>query len=446
MTTHPLDARTALRRYATVSALLWFPIGLTIAPLILLLTARGLTLPTITLLMAVYSLTTAVLELPTGGLSDVLGRRVVLAAAGVLSIGALVLQALSTAVWLLVVAMVLTGTVRALFSGSVEAWYVDTVQAAEGPDADLRAGFARAGTVTSVALAAGTLLGGAVPWALGLGSDPGAALTRATDGLVLPLSVPMLAAAGVAVFAVLYVLTSLPEPTTDTGTGTGTGTLRAALGSIPATIRDGLRLGGGDRLVRRILLSTAAAGGGIATVELLTPGRAAALTGGSASGAVLYAALACTGFLCSGLGSQLGPFTARLAGSGERAVLLGLTVSAGGLALLGATTALAGPVALALGATGYGLIYLGLGAAGPSESELLHHRIPGESRATVLSAQSLSLQLAGAVTGLTVGRLPAGPLPWLTAAAVVLAGALLWARRHTPALTDAHPAKESQPA
>ncbi|GAA3009346.1 hypothetical protein GCM10020229_21250 [Kitasatospora albolonga] len=426
MTVRPLDARTARRRYVTTCALLWFPIGLAVAPLILLLTSRGLPLTTVTLLLAAYSLTTALLELPTGGLSDVLGRRGVLASAGLLSTGALALLALGTSAWPLAAGMVLMGAARALFSGSVEAWYVDTVRAADGPDAELRTGLARGTTATSAALALGTLLGGAIPWALGLGPDPGAALIRATGGQLLPLSVPPLTGCPVALAFVLYVLTALPEPARPSAT------LRDAVRDVPATVRTGLRVGGRDALVRRVLLGTAAAGGAVATLELLTPGRAAELTGGSAaSGAVLYAALACAGFLCSALGSQLAPLTARLAGGGERAVLLGLTVGATGLALLGVTAATTGATALAVGGLGYVLVYLGLGAAGPNESDLLHHRIPDRTRATVLSVQSLALQLAGAAMGLFVGRLPAGPLPWLTAAAVLLAGALLWTRRAT---------------
>ncbi|MEV3993528.1 hypothetical protein AB0J57_31960 [Streptomyces sp. NPDC049837] len=54
-------------------------------------------------------------------------------------------------------------------------------------------------------------------------------------------------------------------------------------------------------------------------------------------------------------------------------------------------------------------------------------------RATALSVQSLALQLAGALAGLVAGALPPGPLPWLAGAAALLAGALLWTRRASPA-------------
>ncbi|MFD9561245.1 MFS transporter [Streptomyces sp. NPDC059994] len=435
--TRPLDIPAARRRYVMVCVLFWLPLGLTIAPLILLFTERGMTMAAIAGFFAAHSLTAAALELPTGGLSDVLGRRAVLAAAGLLNLVALTLQGLGTTPWLLGLGMALMGTGRALSSGPAEAWYVDTVHARSGPGAELRTGLARGSSATSAALAAGTLLGGALPWLLGLGPDLGARLSEATSELVLPLSVPLLLGAAVEVAFVLYVLAALPEPPRPPAT------LRNVLRGIPVTVAGGLRLGGRDVLVRRVFLSAGAAGSALAAIELLTPGRAAALTGASETGAVLFAALACAGFICAGLGSHLAPLTARLAGSGERAVLVSLGTSASGLLLLGATAASTGVGSMVLAATGYGLVYLGLGAAGPSENDILHRRVDSAGRATALSVQSLALQLVGALTGLVVGVLPPGPLPWLLGGTAFLAGALLWAHRSEP--TPPTPAATPQP-
>ncbi|MEU4728295.1 MFS transporter [Streptomyces sp. NPDC023588] len=421
--TPPQDIRTVRRRYVTVCLLFWLPPGLTVAPLILLLTERGMTMSAIAGFFAAHSLTAAALELPTGGLSDVLGRRVVLAAAGLLNLAALALEGLGTAPWTLGLGMVLMGAGRALSSGPAEAWYVDTVHAHCGPGAELRTGLARGASATSAALATGTLLGGALPWLLARAPGFGSRLSEATSGLVVPLSTPLLLGAAVEIAFVLYVLTALrevPRPRV---------TPREALRGIPTAVMDGLRLGGQDALVRRILLSAGAAGSACAAIELLTPGRAAALTGASESGAVLFAALACAGFICSGIGSHLAPLTARLAGSSERAVMVSLGTSASGLLVLGATTVSTGAGAMVTAVIGYGLVYLGLGAAGPSENHLLHGRVDRSSRATALSVQSLALQLTGALTGLIIGVLPPSPLPWLGAGAVLLAGALLWMPR-----------------
>ncbi|MFE2292457.1 MFS transporter [Streptomyces sp. NPDC059452] len=422
-----LDPLTARRRFATVSFLFWFPIGLSIATGVLLFTERGMGLAAIAGFFAVHSLTAAAMELPTGGLSDVIGRRAVLATAGLLNCTAFTLIGLATTAWAIILAMALMGSARALSSGPAEAWYVDTVHAHAGPEADLRTGLARGGSATSAALALGTLLGGGLPWLLGLGPGAGEWLTGATGGLVILLSVPALLGALVELVFVLYVLSALPEPPRPPAT------LRGVVGGVPAAIAAGLRLGARDALIRRILLTASAAGAALAAIELLTPGRAAALMGTAESGAVLFAGLACAGFLCSALGSQLAPLAARLAGSSGRAVLAGLGVMAVGLTLLGVTTVSMSPLATTGAVTGFGLVYLGLGAANPNVNDLLHRRVDASGRATALSVQSLALQLVAACAGLAVGVLPPGPLPWLLVAAVVLAGALLWVRRAVPA-------------
>ncbi|MFE8959827.1 MFS transporter [Streptomyces iakyrus] len=423
LTAEPPGESAARRRYVIVCALLWLPPGLGMATMVLLVTERGMSLAAVAGLFAAHSLTVAALELPTGGLSDVLGRRPVLAAAGGLGVVAFVLIGLGTSAWPLTAGMVLMGVARSLASGTAEAWYVDTVQACSGPDAELRTGLARGGSATSAALAAGILLGGALPWLLGLGPDLGARLSEATSGAVLPLSVPLLLGAALRIVFVAYVLAALREPPRPPAT------LRSVLRGVPVTVVDGLRLGGRDALVRRILLGAAAAGSALAAVELLVPGRTTALTGSNGSGAMVYAALSCAGFLCSGLGSHLAPLTARVAGSGERAVLVSLAAGAGGLLLLGVTAPSVHPAATTLAVAGFGLVYLGLGAAAPNENDLLHRRVDGAGRATALSVQSLAQQLVGGLTGLAVGVLRPGPLPWLLAGAALLAGALLWLRR-----------------
>ncbi|WP_432150098.1 MFS transporter [Streptomyces sp. bgisy029] len=425
-----LDPLTARRRFATVSFLFWLPIGMSIATGVLLYTERGMGLAAIAGFFAVHSLTAAAMELPTGGLSDVIGRRAVLATAGLLNATAFALIGLSATAWAITLGMALMGCARALSSGPAEAWYVDTVHAHAGPGADIRTGLARGSSAMSASLALGTLLGGGLPWLLGLGPGVGEWLTDVTGGLVIPLSVPALLGALVEIVFVLYVVSALPEPPRPRAT------LRGVVAGVPAAIGAGIRLGGQDTVIRRLLLTASTTGAALAAVELLTPRRAAALMGTAESGALLFAGLACAGFVCSALGSQLGPLAARLTRSSGRAVLTGRGVVVLGLVLLGLTTGSTSTLATAVAVTGFGLVYLGLGVAAPNANDLLHRRVDAPGRATALSVQSLALQLVAAGAGLAVGTLPLGPLPWLLAAAVVLAGALLWVRG-----TDGSPRK-----
>src|SRR4029453_6514103 len=89
-----LDARSARRRYLLLVALRWLPTGFLIPVTVLLALSRGLSLTQIGLVFSVQGLVVLALELPTGGLSDALGRRPTLILAGVfalLSLGILYL-------------------------------------------------------------------------------------------------------------------------------------------------------------------------------------------------------------------------------------------------------------------------------------------------------------------------------------------------------------------
>ena len=77
----PLTVRSARRRYLALIALRWLPTGLLIPVTVLLALSRGLSLTEIGLVFSIQGLVVLALELPTGGLSDALGRRPVLIAA-----------------------------------------------------------------------------------------------------------------------------------------------------------------------------------------------------------------------------------------------------------------------------------------------------------------------------------------------------------------------------
>ncbi|MFC7592924.1 hypothetical protein ACFQYP_61390 [Nonomuraea antimicrobica] len=127
--------------------------------------------------MTVFSVVTVSLELPTGGLADVVGRRVVLAASAAFTVAGLALMSVSTTFWMFLVSGVFKGVARALSSGPATSWYVDTLHGIEGPGADLKPGLARGGAMESVALCLGVLAGGVLP-------------LLAPPSLIFPLAAP----------------------------------------------------------------------------------------------------------------------------------------------------------------------------------------------------------------------------------------------------------------
>jgi hypothetical protein len=368
---------SAGRRYALLSFLLWLPAGLYLVPLVLLMLDRGLTVSTIAVVGVAYGLTIAVLELPTGGLADVLGRRPVLIASAVAGAAGLLLLGLAGTVALFLASAVLRGAARALSTGPLEAWYVDTVHAEHGRDTDLTTGLARGEVAGSLALAAGTLVGGLLP------------LVTGDVGPLPALAVPVLLAAGVEVLRAVLT-TRLPEPPHPRTTAT------EVLRGVPATVAAGLRVAGRDRVLTRLLLAAAGAGIALGTIELLTPAWLAGLSTGPRAAAT-YAVVAAAGFGADAAGGLLAARTVRLCGSHARAAAAGWTVSALALAGLGGCALLSGAMATVLAGVAYCLLFAGLGAAFPAQAHLLHDRVEPGERATVLSVQSLLMQAVGAV-------------------------------------------------
>ncbi|WP_214323518.1 MFS transporter [Nonomuraea sediminis] len=407
-----MNAGSARRRYLLVSFLTWLPAALSMAVMVLLMTERGLSLAEIGLATTVFSVVTIGLELPTGGLADVVGRRAVLAVSAAVSVVAMVLMAFSTTLWMFLVTGVLKGIARALSSGPADAWYVDTLHRIEGPDADLKPGLAGGSAMGSVALALGVLAGGFVPLAV-------------PEKLILPLAVPPLLGAGAAAVLLAVVVVAMPEP--QRGRRTPAGVLR----EVPATVVAGARMALGRGLLRRLMLAAVATGVALTAVELLTPGRLAGLTSSPTLGSSAYAVVAALGFAGSALGSAAAPRLARLTRGSVRGAMAGIVVTATSLAALAASAGLAGLAGIVAAALAYVAMFAGLSAGQVLCMELTHKAVTAAERTTLTSVASLAQQAGGALSNLLFGVL-AGlfgtAAAWSVAAVVVLASAGLFVR------------------
>ncbi|WP_223167056.1 MFS transporter [Nonomuraea sp. SYSU D8015] len=404
--------RSALRRYALVSFLTWLPLGLMMPSMVLLMTGRGLSLAQIGLVVTAFSIVTVSLELPTGGLADVVGRRVVLAASAAFLTAALALMSVSTTFWMFLLSGVLKGVARALSSGPAASWYVDTLHRVEGHDADLKPGLARGGAMESVALCVGVLAGGGLPLLV-------------PPELMFPLAAPSLVGAVAAAVLLVVVLLALPEPPH------AHRSLASVLREVPATVTAGVRLAAGGPMLRRLLIASASSGVMLMSIELLTPGRLAELAGTAEQGSMAYAAVAALGFAGSAAGSTLAPRVARLVGGSARGAIAGSVLTALSVGTLAATAGLGGAAGLLTAGGAYVSLFVGGGVTGLLCLEMTHNAVTAAERTTVSSTASLSLQSGGIMANLTLGALAtqAGvAAAWAVAAAVMLASALLFVR------------------
>jgi hypothetical protein len=198
---------------------------------------------------------------------------------------------------------------------------------------------------------------------------------------------------------------------------------------VPATIAAGLRLAGRPGTLRRLTVFSACMGVTLASVELLSPVSFAHLLGGEQAAAAPYAVLVTLAFFGTAAGSTLAPGLARLVRSSPRGIALSMTLAA--VALLG----IAAPD-FALAAVAYVVMYALLGLGSPLASDLTHRAVPSAQRATILSVQSLTLQLSGVVAGLSLGAL-ADNVSFVAAfgvaSAVLALGSMAFVRLREPA-------------
>ena len=399
------------RRYVVLNGLSGLPIGLCAPVGVLLLAARGLDIATIGALLATYGLTVAILELPTGGLADVIGRRPVLIAASTLFLVSTLLFGLGASVPLLTAGIVLEAAGRALDSGPLQAWYVDSVHAID-PDADLTPAFARGRSVGMLALAVGAVAGGGIAAIATAGWIPLPVVGRAP---VLALSLPFLLAAGVISIRAIVQFAWLTEPPLGPHV-----TLRHVLADIPRTIRVGVRTCAHEGALRRIVVICGVIGVVLATVELLTPLWLSDILGRDSRTVASFAVFAAVGGFAMAAGSAVAPALSRWLGSYRAVVMVALTATAAAVAIL------SGPIFL-FAALGYVGIYFALGAPEPLLDDLTHRAVTSGERATVLSVQSLALRLCGSAGAFTAGRLASGlsmTWAWALVIAVLAVGVL----------------------
>ncbi len=372
-----ISIASATRRFVLLTSLRWLPMGLSIPVTVLLAQSRGLSLSEIGLVFVAHSAVALLLELPTGGLADAIGRRQVLALSGGLYSVGLLVVAFAQDFATFVAAYALVGAGRALDSGPLESWYVDAVHLVD-TDADVTPGLSKAAVADGLALSLGCVLGGVLP-------------ALATGGST-PLALPVLAGAAIGavhVVAVLVLVTPLGTPST----ASMSTLLRNGVREVPVIVRDTLRLAARDKALRLLLAITFIAGTVLSTLELLGPIRFADLAGGRTDGTAVFGIVMAVSFGAAALGSAFATTARRLArGSVPVAtgVLMVLCAAALGAIALAPTAVLAGAA--------YATFYLWNGAGWPMRKQLMHSRVESSMRATTVSASSFALMLGG-ITG-----------------------------------------------
>lgn len=393
----PTSQRSVLLRFLVLHGLRWIPAGLLIPVFVLLVLDRGLTLGQLGVAFAAQGVMILVLELPTGGLADAIGRRPLLLVAtgfALLSTGLLIV-AQSLVVFALSFAF--QGVYRALESGPLVSWYVDTAQALD-ENADIERGISLGGVVIGIAIGGGAVLGSAL---VGLNPFPS----------VDPLVVPLYAALLVTVLALGAIAALMVEERRPRG-----GSARESVLAVPIIVRDAVSMVRTSRVLLALVAIEFLWGFGMVSFEVFTPAKLGEVLGDVDQAAVVLGPTTTAAWLVASLGAALVPMLTKRWSPGS---------VGGGLLVLQAVAVVG--IALAAGPIGVVIVYIvtmgAHGAANPVHQGMLHRAVSDPSnRATVVSANSLTASMGGMIGGIALGYLADGTS--LTVAFIVGAGFL----------------------
>jgi len=162
-----------VKLYSLIVFLKSFSTGVLIPVLSLLFIDKGASLSNLSIIMGIYSLTVVILELPTGILADVIGRKKIFCLSLIVSLLGYFIILIGHGMIFLYIGIIFYGASRALSSGSFDALFIDSYIETFGKD-KLHKITTRLSVLDSLGLSLGALTGGLLPkfslnliWALG---------------------------------------------------------------------------------------------------------------------------------------------------------------------------------------------------------------------------------------------------------------------------------------
>ncbi|WP_425039258.1 MFS transporter [Primorskyibacter sp. S187A] len=385
-----------------------FAMGLTVAVVALALSDRGMDLFQISLLFGVYAITTLAMELPFGGLADAIGRKPVFLTAVVASLLSLALFLSSSDFGVLALSFVCIGFGRALRSGTLDAWFVETFRAA-APNVDVQPALAKAQWANAMGLACGAILGGVLPDVFGA-----AALAYGTS----VYDASYVASFGVMIGVLIYTMIAINEPPRPLNPRA----LKEGFRTVPSVIAEAALLALKHPTLSLLLAALALFLMATNPVEVIWPTHAKPMVEAAFANTAI-GALTAGYFFAIAFGAALSPRISRIFRRRHAVTLAALFCA---LAFGQVALAMQGNI---LGFVGVFLVYsVILGACDTPASSILHSCVEDRQRSTMLSLRSL-IQQMGAASGLVlagaVAEMYATPVAWSLGAVCLLVAAVL---------------------
>ncbi len=401
-------ARRHIRVFQLHQFLDRFAMGLTVAVVALALTDRGMDLFQISLLFGIYSFTTMTMELPFGGLADTIGRKPVFLAATVASMISLMLFLSTSNFYVLALSFAFIGFGRALRSGTLDAWFIETFKI-YAPDVDIQPALAKAQSANAMGLAMGAVLGGLLPDLFG--SVAGRMGFSAYD---VSYAASLAAMSGVFLYTLL-VIVETPRPLHPKA-------LKLGFTSVPQVIRDAGLLALRHPVLSMLLVALVFSLMATNPVEVIWPTHAKPMLEVGYANTVI-GVLTATYFFSIAFGASL---SSRINRIFRRRHAVTFAAALFCLACLQILLALQGSI---IGFVAIFILYsVALGVSETPASSILHGCVEDCQRSTMLSLKSLMQQLGAAAGLLLAGAIAetySTPAAWMAGAVFLVAAVFL---------------------
>lgn len=394
-----------LKIYSLIMFLNSFLTGILAPVLSLILLDKGASLSNLSIILGLYAFTVIILELPTGIIADVFGRKKTFCLSVIISIMSIVTILFSNGFIFLCIAMLLYGLSRALSSGSFDAMFIDYYIDTHGKD-KLHNITTKLSVLEALGMSAGALSGGFFP------QISNTYFTSA--GMYdLNLIIRIVLAAVVATLSFAFIQEDKSYE-------------KEERISIKQHIKNSSTIVSKSSTIICIFISVFATGFFLSSLETYwQPHFITLLPGDDSMGLLglmsfLYFAAATVGSISSNKLIKKYKFNPKII------YLILRTLLAFSLILTALQTSI--PVFMGL----YASIYLLFGMANVPEGVILNSEIPNEIRASVLSVNSLAMQIGGLAGSLLYSILInyiSIPRIWMVAASIVLLTVLITSKK-----------------
>ena len=406
-----MNKKVLLKRYCLHQGLHWSIIGIAIPVLVLIFQSHGLNFQEIGVVMAVWVGSTAALEIPLGGIADKYGRRnIYLLSLVVNVIGCLTLYFASGSFLLIITAAFFLGTSRAIYSGTLDAWFYDVFYTARG-ELTYHKAISIVNVMVTIGLAIGALVGGWLP-------DYVASLPIDLNS-IYDLNLILMCIANVFLFFVSLILIS--EERTEQYTPSQ---LQLQFKQLIRHSIEAIRISFSHIILQRIMQTTLVFGFVLSSVETYWQPYLSEVINNKTYGVVIFGVVSALYFLMAGISSLLSVLLLRLFNNSHRGLMFVTRVLSGVFLIF-----------LALSDKDYSfticyLIFFFLFTAGNnSEMVLMNDNTDKDQRSTMLSIHSFIVTIGSVISSLILGYISEKygiQLNWIVCGFLLISTSLLF--------------------